>query len=172
MADPSSKALSIWSKSIGWEKYVDNNRAKYSTAEDYYNNKYPKRNITFPKIESDRKDVTSSKSFTLYNVDVRTILNSKSFRLPKIPAIIPQKQSRMSSAINFLEEVTRYDLDKDGDIGLAAVNPTEIHNQIALDGLRWVIDNIRYTQLNDTLEDSDTVFWSFHRKMKLLDEPA
>ena len=168
MANP----LSIWSKSIGWEKYVDNNRAKYPTAEDYYNNKYPKRNITFPNIESDRKDVTSSKSFTLYNVDVRTILNSKSFRLPKIPAIIPQKQSRMSSAINFLEEVTGYDLDKDGDIGLAAGNPIEIHNQIALDGLRWVIDNIRYTQLNDTGEDRDTGIWSYHRKMKLLDEPA
>ena len=171
MVPPSSKALGIWEKNIDWERYVDNNRAKYSTAEDYYNNKYPKRNITFPKIEPDRKDITSSKSFTLYNVDVRTILYSKSFRLPKIPAIISQKQSTISSAVNFLEKTIGYDLDGDGDIGLAG-NPIDAHNQIALDGLRWVIDNIRYTQLNDTGEDSDTGFWSFHRRMKLLNEPV
>jgi hypothetical protein len=162
----------IWLKKKDMERHIDTNRAKYLTPEEFYNNKYPKRNMTYPKIELDKKNIHSSKDITLYNVDVRTILHSKSFRLPKIPAIIPQKQSRISAVVNFFEKGTGYDLDKDGDIGLAANNLPDIHNQIALDGLRWVIDNITYTQLNDVGTDDATGLWSMHRRRFILDQPV
>ena len=38
------KESHIWLKKRDMDRHVDNNRAKYATPEDYYNNKYPKRN--------------------------------------------------------------------------------------------------------------------------------
>ena len=49
------KESHIWLKKRDMERHVDNNRAKYATPEDYYNNKYPKRNMTYPKVELDKK---------------------------------------------------------------------------------------------------------------------
>tara|TARA_B100001146_G_scaffold175302_1_gene156499 strand:+ start:145 stop:1173 length:1029 start_codon:yes stop_codon:yes gene_type:complete len=167
-----TKQTQIWIKKKDSARYVDNNRVKYLSAEDYYNNKYPKRNITFPRIEPDRKNIHTSKTITLYNVDVRTILNSKSFRLPKMNAGVPKKQRLVSSAINYIERKTGFDIDGDEDIGVSG-NPADRHNQIALNGLRWVIDNIRYTQLNDTGElIPDSGLWSSHRRKNILNEPV
>ena len=91
MAPPSpSNVIQVnpvpWANEKDRERYIENDRSKFLTAEDYYNNKYPKRDITFSKVEHDRKNPNSPKPYTLYNVDVRTILNSKSFRLPEIRA--------------------------------------------------------------------------------------
>ena len=106
-----------WSNDKDRNRYIENDRSKFLTAEDYYNNKYPKRNVTTTKVMlGDKQDSTSEKSYKLYNVDIRTFLNSKSFRLPDIRA-----------------------------------NPN-YDDEIALEGLRWVIENIRWTQLNDTGE--------------------
>jgi|TARA_B100000959_G_C14874805_1_gene579933 hypothetical protein len=75
-----------WANAKDRNRYIDNDRSKFLTAEDYYNNKYPKRNVTTSKVDPDRKNESSLKPYTLYNVDVRTFLNSKNFRLPKIRA--------------------------------------------------------------------------------------
>ena len=149
---------------------ANEDRKKFSTSEEYYNNKYPKRNITFPKIERDKKSATSSKPFILYDVDVRTILNSKSFRLPKMTIYDPQKKrSRLSSIIASIERRTMYDLNFDGEIGIES-DSIKRQNTIALESLRWVVKNIRYTQLNDSGEDTNTGFWSAHRLIKILYE--
>ena len=76
---------------------TDEDRKKFSTPEEYYNAKYPKRNVTFPRFELDMKDARKfiadpNKSYSKYNVDVRTILNSKSFMLPKIKVDYTRKQ--------------------------------------------------------------------------------
>ena len=164
------KESHIWLKKRDMERHVDNNRAKYATPEDYYNNKYPKRNMTYPKVELDKKNIHSSKDITLYNVDVRTILNSKSFLLPKMTSRIPEEKGIVSSAINYIERKTGFDIDGDGDIGLPG-NPIDRQNQIALNGLRWVIENIEYTQLNDVGTDDATGLWSIHRRRFILNQP-
>ena len=87
-------------------------------------------------------------------MDVRTILNSKSFRLPKMNARVPEERGLVSSAVNYIERKTGFDIDRDGDIGLPG-DPIDKQNQIALNGLRWVIDNVRYTLLNDSGKDTD-----------------
>lgn len=149
---------------------ANEDRKKFSTPEEYYNNKYPKRNVTFPKIERDKKSATSSKAFILYNVDVRTILNSKSFRLPRTTIYDPQKKrSRLSSIIASIERRTMYDLNFDGEIGIES-DSIKRQNAIALESLRWVVKNIRYTQLNDSGEDTNTGFWSAHRLINILNE--
>ncbi len=122
-----------WANEKDRKRYIENDRLKFLTAEDYYNNKYPKRNITFSKVEHDRKNPNSPKPYTLYNVDVRTILNSKSFRLPEIRA-----------------------------------NPN-YDDAIALEGLRWVMENINYTQLNDTGEIIPGIWQSNHRTKDIMD---
>ena len=169
MATAVNTPLHIWIKKKDSGRYVNNDRIKFLSAESYYNNKCPKRNITFPKIELDRKDVYSSKSITLYNVDIRTILNSKSFRLPMINTPNSKENGIMSSAINYLERKTGFDIDRDGDIGLPG-NSIDKQNQIALNGLRWVIDNIRYTRLNDDGLDEDFGLWSYHRMRYALEQ--
>ena len=73
MATAVNTPLHIWIKKKDSGRYVNNDRIKFLSAESYYNNKYPKRNITFPKIELDRRNIHSSKDITLYNVDIRTI---------------------------------------------------------------------------------------------------
>ena len=172
MATAVNTPLHIWIKKKDSGRYVNNDRIKFLSAESYYNNKYPKRNITFPKIELDRKDVYSSKSITLYNVDIRTILNSKSFRLPMINTPNSKENGIMSSAINYLERKTGFDIDRDGDIGLPG-NSIDKQNQIALNGLRWVIDNIQWTQLNDSGEIiPDSGLWSYHRMRYALKQPV
>ena len=165
---PNSKTSDHWYKGVAWEKSVEHNRKKFTTSEGYYNNKYPKLNVTFPNILQEKKHFTSSKPITLYNVDVRTILNSKSFRLPKIIVKNPQKKgSRLSSIISYIEQKTRYDLNFDGEIGVEA-DPVKKHNKIAFEALRWVVKNITYTQLNDTGKATGTGYWSFHRKINKL----
>ena len=67
----------------------EKDRKRFYTAEDYYNEKYPKLNITFPRYELDLRNkidfsVDSYKSYSRYNCDVRSLLNSTNFRLPKI----------------------------------------------------------------------------------------
>jgi hypothetical protein len=59
-------------------------RERFHTAEDYYNKKYPKLNITFPRYELDVKNFKDNPStaFSIYHCDVRSILNTKNFRLP------------------------------------------------------------------------------------------
>ena len=125
-----------WSNDKDRNRYIENDRSKFLTAEDYYNNKYPRRDITFPKIEHDRKNPNSPKPYTLYNVDVRTILNSKSFRLPEIRA-----------------------------------NPN-YDDAIAFEGLKWVIENIKYSLLNDKGEYTDGVwnYFSHHRIKDWMDD--
>ena len=131
---PSSNVIRVnpapWANEKDRERFIENDRSKFLTAEDYYNNKYPKRDITFSKVEHDRKNPNSPKPYTLYNVDVRTILNSKSFRLPEIRA-----------------------------------NPN-YDDAIALEGLRWVMENIKYTQLNDTGEIVPGGFWRSEHRTK------
>tara|TARA_Y100000741_G_scaffold214134_1_gene163156 strand:+ start:85 stop:1089 length:1005 start_codon:yes stop_codon:yes gene_type:complete len=171
MSLSTAKQTHIWLKKRDMGRNVDNNRAKYATPEEYYNNKYPKRNMTYPKIELDKKNIHSSKDITLYNVDVRTILNSKSFLLPKMNSRLPEEKSIVSSAINYIERKTGFDIDGDGDIGLPG-NPVDRQNQIALNGLRWVTENIEYTQLNDVGTDDATGLWSYHRMRYILDQPV
>ena len=62
----------------------EKDRKRFYTAEDYYNNKYPKQNITFPRYELDVKDFKDNPhtAFSIYHSDVRSILNTKNFRLP------------------------------------------------------------------------------------------
>ena len=50
----------------------------------FYNAKYPKLNITFPRYELDVKSFKDNPStaFSIYHSDVRSILNTKNFRLP------------------------------------------------------------------------------------------
>ena len=62
----------------------EEDRKRFYTAEDYYNEKYPKLNITFPRYELDVKSFKDNPdtSFSIYHCDVRSILNSKNFRLP------------------------------------------------------------------------------------------
>ena len=67
----------------------EEDRKRFYTAEDYYNEKYPKLNITFPRYELDLRNKTdfsldSYKGYSRYNCDVRSLLNSTNFRLPKI----------------------------------------------------------------------------------------
>jgi len=163
------KKTHIWLKKKDMENHVDTNRAKYLTPEEFYNNKYPKRNMTYPKIELDKKNIYSSKDITLYNVDVRTILHSKSFLLPIVNSKNPKEKGIVSSAINYLERKTGFDIDRDGDIGLSGTL-TDRQNQIALNGLRWVIENIEYTQLNDIGKDDPTGLWSMHRMRYMMDQ--
>ena len=127
---------------------TDEDRKKFSTPEEYYNAKYPKRNVTFPRFELDMKDARKfiadpNKSYSKYNVDVRTILNSKSFMLPKIKVDYTRKQDLVQSVVNYLERITRYDFDRDGNVGVPSTLPDE-HDAIALEGLKWIIDNIKY----------------------------
>ena len=76
-----------WANEKDRERFIGDDRSKFLTPEDYYNNKYPKRNVTTTKVVlGDMKDFTSERSYMLYHVDVRTFLNSKSFRLPEIRA--------------------------------------------------------------------------------------
>jgi hypothetical protein len=62
----------------------EEDRKRFYTAEDYYNAKYPKLNITFPRYELDVKNFKDNPStaFSIYHSDVRSILNTKNFRLP------------------------------------------------------------------------------------------
>ena len=62
----------------------EKDRKRFYTAEDYYNAKYPKLNITFPRYELDVKSFKDNPStaFSIYHSDVRSILNTKNFRLP------------------------------------------------------------------------------------------
>tara|TARA_Y100000758_G_scaffold41073_1_gene26702 strand:+ start:202 stop:1284 length:1083 start_codon:yes stop_codon:yes gene_type:complete len=62
----------------------EKDRKRSYTAEDYYNAKYPKLNITFPRYELDAKNIRDSAdtAFSIYHCDVRSILNTKNFRLP------------------------------------------------------------------------------------------
>ena len=83
----------------------------------------------------------------------------------------PEKKSIVSSAINYIERKTGFDIDGDGDIGLPG-NPVDRQNQIALNGLRWVTENIEYTQLNDVGTDDATGLWSYHRMRYILDQPV
>lgn len=67
----------------------EKDRKRFYTAEDYYDEKYPKLNITFPRYELDVRNQTdfrkdSYKSYSRYNCDVRAILNSANFKLPRI----------------------------------------------------------------------------------------
>ena len=68
--------------SVPWLSEED--RKRFYTAEDYYNEKYPKLNITFPRYELDVKDFKDNPhtAFSIYHSDVRSILNTKNFRLP------------------------------------------------------------------------------------------
>ena len=91
MAPPPSSVIRVnpapWANEKDRERFIDNDRSKFLTAEDYYNNKYPKRDITTTKVVlGDMQDFTSGLPYKLYHVDVRTFLNSKSFRLPEIRA--------------------------------------------------------------------------------------
>jgi len=138
---PSSFSSSIQANPAPWvnekdrKRYIENDRSKFLTAEDYYNNKYPKRNVTTSKVDPDKKNEASVKPYTLYNVDVRTFLNSKNFRLPKIRA-----------------------------------NPN-YDDEIALKGLKWVIENIKYSLVNDTGEIIPGGFWhSNHRIRDIIDD--
>ena len=62
----------------------EEDRKRFFTAEDYYNEKYPKLNITFPRYELDVKDFKDNPhtAFSIYHSDVRSILDTKNFRLP------------------------------------------------------------------------------------------
>tara|TARA_Y100000590_G_scaffold134834_1_gene154241 strand:- start:30 stop:1112 length:1083 start_codon:yes stop_codon:yes gene_type:complete len=67
----------------------EKDRKRFYTAEDYYNEKYPKLNITFPRYELDirnQHDFSKNpyKAYSKYNSDVRSLLNSKNFRLPRL----------------------------------------------------------------------------------------
>ena len=44
-----------WANEKDRNRYIENDRSKFLTAEDYYNNKYPKRDVTTSKVEPDRK---------------------------------------------------------------------------------------------------------------------
>ncbi|MDP7474346.1 MAG: hypothetical protein QGH00_05230, partial [Candidatus Poseidoniia archaeon] len=68
---------------------TEDDRKRFATPEQYYNAKYPKLNITFPRYELDLRNRTdfsldSYKSYSRYNCDLRTLLNSTNFRLPKV----------------------------------------------------------------------------------------
>ena len=62
----------------------EEDRKRFYTAEDYYNEKYPKLNITFPRYELDVKNFKDNPNtaFSIYHSDVRSILDTKNFRLP------------------------------------------------------------------------------------------
>jgi hypothetical protein len=125
-----------WANEKDRERFIENDRSKFLTAEDYYNNKYPKRDITTTKVVlGDMQDFTSGLPYKLYHVDVRTFLNSKSFRLPEIRA-----------------------------------NPN-YDDAIALEGLRWVMENIKWTLLNDTGEIVPGGIWrSEHRTKNIVED--
>ncbi len=60
--------------------------------------------------------------------------------LPKIKFDYTRKQGLISSVVNYL--------DRDGDVGVPSPLPNvqDEHDAIALEGLRWIIDNIKYVR--------------------------